>query len=139
MRTLVLLFASSLALTSAQAEEMAKQGEESSTIYEVMMSSSPDGGEWAGIRRIDSGDARFDKMGVRCTQHGFETGKCTLSDNLGDEIFTTFEPRVFHYTGGTGDNAGISGEGEWRCEHPNSPDETVTLAICTQKSRWKLP
>lgn len=137
MRSSVLLFASSLALTSAQADEMAKQGEESSTIYEVL--SSPDGGEWAGIRRIDSGDARFDKMGVRCTQHGFETGNCTLGDNLGDEIFTTFEPRVFHYTGGTGDYAGISGESEYRCEHLNSLDATIALAICTQKSRWKLP
>ena len=139
MRSSVLLFASSLALASAQADEMAKQGEESSTIYYVILSSTPDAVEWAGIRRIDSGDARFDKMGVRCTARGFESGKCTLSDSLGDEIFTVFEPRRFHYAGGTGDYAGISGEGEWRCEHPSSPDPNVALIICTQKSSWKLP
>jgi hypothetical protein len=135
----VLLFASSLALTSAQAGEMVKQGEESSTIYYVMLSSSPDGVEWAGIRRIDSGDAMFDKMGVRCTEHGVATGKCTLSNDLGDEIFTTFEPRRFHYSGGTGDYAGISGEGEYTCEHLASPDSATAFEICTQKSSWKLP
>ena len=58
MRSSVLLFASSLALASAQADEMAKEGVESSTIYYVMLSSSGDSVEWAGIRRIDSGDAR---------------------------------------------------------------------------------
>ena len=78
-------------------------------------------------------------MGVRCTEHGFERGNCTLSDDLGDEIFTTYEPRVFHYAGGTGDYAGISGEGEWRCIHPNSPDSSTAFSICTQKSTWKLP
>lgn len=135
MRPSVLLFVSSLALTSAQADEMAKQGEESSTIYYVMLSHSPDVVEWAGIRRTDGGDAKFDKMGVRCTLHGFETGKCTLSDEFGDEIFTTTEPGVFHYVGGTGDYAGISGEGEWHCTHPNSPDADIELAICTQKSK----
>ena len=43
MRSSVLLFASLLALTSAQADEMAKQGEESSTVYYVMLSRSPEG------------------------------------------------------------------------------------------------
>ena len=138
MRTLVLLFASSLALASAQAGEMAKQGEESSTIYYVMLSYSPDVVEWAGIRRIERGDAMFDKMGVRCTQHGSEA-KCTLSDSLGDEIFTISEPGRFHYAGGTGDYAGISGEGTWSCIHPASPDSGTELGICTQKSSWKLP
>ena len=138
MRALVLLIASSLALASAQAGEMAKQGEESSTIYYVMLSYSPDVVEWAGIRSVDSGDAKFDKMGVRCTQHGSE-GKCTLSDSLGDEIFTISEPGRFHYAGGTGDYAGISGDGTWSCIHPNSPDASTELGICTQKSNWKLP
>jgi hypothetical protein len=139
MRTLVLLFASSLALASAQGGEMAKQGEETSTIYYVMLSLSPDKTEWGGIRRIDSGDAMFDKMGVRCTQTGVETGKCTLSNDLGDEIFTISEPGRFHYAGGTGDYAGISGEGTWSCIHPASPDSATAFAICTQKSSWKLP
>ena len=87
MRPSVLLFVSSLALTSAQADERPKQGEESSTIYYVMLSHSPDVVEWAGIRRTDGGDAKFDKMGVRCTLHGFETGKCTLSDEFGRRDF----------------------------------------------------
>jgi hypothetical protein len=139
MRSSILLFASSLTLASAQADEMAKQGEESSTVYYVMLPSGAFGAEWAGIRPIESGDARFDKMGVRCTEHGFESGKCTFSDSLGDEIFTTVEPGRFHYAGGTGDYTGISGEGEWRCDHPSSPDANVGLLICTQKSNWKLP
>ena len=124
---------------SAQAGEMAKQGEKSSTTYYVMLSYSPDKTEWAGIGRIDSGDAMFDKMGVRCTETGGETGKCTLSNDLGDEIFATFEPGRFHYSGGTGDYAGISGEGEYTCEHPASPDSATAFEICAQESSWKLP
>src|SRR5579863_4810068 len=41
--------------------------------YYVMLSHSPDTVEWAGIRRIDTGDAMFDKMGVRCTQHASDS------------------------------------------------------------------
>jgi hypothetical protein len=48
MRALVLLFASSLCLASAQAGEMPKQGDESSTNYFVGL---PGTGEMVGVKR----------------------------------------------------------------------------------------
>jgi hypothetical protein len=66
MRALVLSFASSLAITSAHAGEMAKEGNDSSTIYYVTIAPN----EYAGIKRTDSGDEMFDRMSVRSTDHG---------------------------------------------------------------------
>jgi hypothetical protein len=138
MRSSVLLFAASLALTSAEAGEAAKQGEENATAYYVAIPDSGSTVQWVGIRRSDSGDPMFDKMGVNSTDLGGH-GTEVQMDPSGDQIFVTWGPSEFHYTGGTGKFAGISGEGTWSCTHPRSPDAGIELAICTQKSSWKLP
>jgi hypothetical protein len=133
---LVLLFASSLALASAQAGEMPKQGDESSTNYFVGL---PGTGEMVGIKRTDNGDAMFDKMGVRTTDSGGR-GETVLIDAEGDQIFATWEDGLgtFHYVRGTGKYAGISGEGTWTCESVR-PLGSESLRICQNKSSWKLP
>jgi hypothetical protein len=142
MRRSVLLFASSLAITSADAGEMAKQGEESSTIYFVMTSIEPYRTEWTGIRRTDNGDATFDKMGVLATDLDGH-GDSVMIDAEGDQIFTAWElgvspyAGVFHYVRGTGKYLGISGEGTWTCIQLRAPGGNQ-LAICPQKSGWKL-
>jgi hypothetical protein len=135
MRTLALLFATSLALASAQAGEMAKQGEESSTTYFVGL---PGTGEMVGIKRSDNGDAMFDKMGVRVTESG-DRRETVLIDAEGDQIFEAFESEgTFRYVRGTGKYAGISGEGTWTCDsiRPLGPEP---LRICQNKSSWRLP
>ena len=135
MRALVLLFASSLALASAQAGEMAKQGDASSTLYLVGL---PMTGIIVGIMRSNNGDAMFDKMGIRVTESG-DRRETVLIDAEGDQIFETFEiSGTFRYVRGTGKYAGISGEGTWICEsiRPEGPEP---LRICQNKSNWKLP
>jgi hypothetical protein len=87
MRTLVLLFASSLALVSAQAGEIAKQGDDLSTIYFVEIATD----ESAGIKRTNNGDAMFDSMAVRSTAHGGLHGDLVMIDADGDQIFATWE------------------------------------------------
>jgi dienelactone hydrolase len=134
MRALVLLFASSLALASAQAGEMAKQGDESSTLYLVGL---PGTGEMVGIKRTDNGDEMFDKMGVRITESG-DHRETVLIDAEGDQVFITFESDgTFRYVRGTGQYAGISGAGTWTCDsiRPVGPE---SLRICENKSKWKL-
>jgi hypothetical protein len=137
MRALVLLFASSFALASAQAGEMAKQGSDSTTVYWVEIPAGAGPREWAGIIRTESGDTMFDKLGVLSTDLGGH-GRSTIIDPQGDEVFVTWEMGTFHYVGGTGKYSGISGEATWSCTHPRSPDGRI-LSICQQKSSWKLP
>jgi hypothetical protein len=143
MRALVLLFASSLALTSAQAGETAKQGSDSTTTYFVEIPTSGGHLEWVGIIRTESGDAMFDKMGVHSTDLGGDGflgghGKSTIIDSYGDKVFTTWAEGASHYVGGTGKYAGISGEGVWSCIHRVAPDGWA-VDICQGKSSWKLP
>jgi hypothetical protein len=133
MRALALLFASSLAAASAQAGEMPKQGDESSTLYLVTL---PGTGEMAGIKRTDNGEAMFDKMGVLTSLSREET---TLIDADGDQIFETYDHSgAFRYVRGTGKYSGISGEGRWDCETVR-PAGSETLRICQNKGSWKLP
>jgi hypothetical protein len=135
MRAWVFLFASSLALTSAQAGETAKQGDESSTLYLVGL---PGTGEMVGIKRTDNGDAMFDRMGVRTTESG-DRRETVLIDEEGDQVFSTFASGgTFRYVRGTGKYAGISGEGTFTCDsvRPLGPE---SLLICENKSSWKLP
>jgi hypothetical protein len=144
MRALVLLFASSLALASAHAGEMAKQGSDSSTIYYVTIAPN----EYAGVKRTDSADAMFDRMAVRSTHHGGGHGDVVMMDADGDQIFATWEfsgPAddgrelgVWHWARGTGKYAGISGEGVWTCNLLRTPDGTE-MSICPHKISWKLP
>ena len=54
MRSSVLLLAASLAPTSAEAGEAAKQGEENGTAYYVAIPDSGSTVHWVGIRRSDS-------------------------------------------------------------------------------------
>ena len=138
MRISVLLFASSLTLTSTQAGEMAKQGENNSTSYYVAIPDSGSPVQWVGIQRSDSGDPMFDFMGVNSTDLGGH-GTEVQMDPSGYQIFVTWgRSGEFHYTGGTGKFAGISGEGTWSCTHPRSPDGRE-LSVCHNKSSWKLP
>ena len=134
MRALLFLFASSLALASAQAGELTKQGEESSTLYMVGL---PGTGEMVGIKRTDNGDAMFDKMGVRTTESG-DRRETVLIDDDGDQIFSTFELGTFRYVRRTGKYAGISGEGTFTCDRVRALG-SESLVICRNKSRWKLP
>jgi hypothetical protein len=135
MRAPVFLFAFSLALVSAQAGEMAKKGDESSTIYFVGL---PGTGEMVGIKRTDNGDAMFDRMGVRTTESG-DRRETVLIDDEGDQIFATFdESGTFQYVRGTGKYAGISGEGTWSCDSVRSFG-SETFWICQNKSSWTLP
>ena len=143
MRAWVFLFASSLALTSAQAGETAKQGSDSTTTYFVEIPTSGGHLEWVGIIRTESGDAMFDKLGVHSAELGGDGnplfhGHSTIIDPQGDMVFTTWAQGTLQYVGGTGKYAGISGEGTWGCAHPRSPDGRQ-LGICQQKSSWKLP
>jgi hypothetical protein len=131
---LLRLFASSLALASAQAGETAKQGQESSTTYLVTL---PGTGEIVGIKRADNGDAMFDKMGVRITESG-DRRETVLIDAEGDRIFETFDCDTFHYVRRTGKYAGISGEGTWTCETVRSLGPEP-LRICKNEASWKLP
>ena len=137
MRSSVLLFASSLTLGSAQADEIAKQGEENSTTYYVAIPDSGSPVQWVGIQRSDSGNLMFDLMGVNSIDLGGH-GTEVHMDPSGDQIFVTWGPSEFHYVGGTGKFAGISGEGTWSCTHPRSPDGRV-LGVCHNKASWKLP
>ena len=134
MRALVLSFASSLAITSAHAGEMAKEGNDSSTIYYVTIAPN----EYAGIKRTDSGDEKFDRMSVRSTDHGGHHGDLVMMDADGDQIFATWDPGVWHWVRGTGKYNGISGEGVWTCSQLRSPDGTG-MSICPHKMSWKLP
>jgi len=137
MRRLVLLFASSLAIASAAAGEMAKQGNDSSTIYYVQIAVN----EYAGVKRTDNGDEMFDRMAVRSTYRGGNRGDVVMMDADGDQIFATWEGGElgpWHWVRGTGKYDGISGEGVWNCSHLLSPDGTG-MAICPHKMSWKLP
>ena len=137
MRASILLFASSLALASAQAGELVKQGSDSTTTYSVEVSTSEGQTEWYGIIRTESGDAMFDRLGIHTTDFGHR-GKATIIDSHGDKIFTTYEGGASHYVGGTGKYAGISGEGTQTCSPLTAPD-TGVLGICQGTSSWKLP
>jgi hypothetical protein len=134
MRALVLSFASSLAITSAHAGEMAKEGNDSSTIYYVTIAPN----EYAGIKRTDSGDEMFDRMSVRSTDHGGHHGDLVMMDADGDQIFATWELGVWRWVRGTGKYNGISGEGVWTCSLLRTPDGTG-MSICPHKMSWKLP
>ena len=139
MRRLVLLFASSLALTSAQSGEMAKQGNDSSTIYYVQIAVN----EYAGVKRTDNGDEMFDRMAVRSTYRGGNRGDVVMMDADGDKIFATSEDSggeqgPWHWVRGTGKYDGITGEGVWNCSGLPSPDGTG-MFICPHKMSWKRP
>ena len=136
MRALVLSFASLLAITSAHAGEMAKEGNDSSTIYYVTIAPN----EYAGIKRTDSGDEMFDRMTVRSHYRGDGHGDLVMMDAVGDEIFATWEGHggVRHWVRGTGKYDGISGEGVWTCSLLRTPDGTG-MSICPHKMSWKLP
>jgi hypothetical protein len=139
MRRLVLLLASSLAIASADAGEMAKQGNDSSTVYYVEIAPN----EYAGIKRTDNGDAMFDRMAIRSPYRGGSRGDLVMIDADGDEIFATWEASggelgPWHWVRGTGKYDGISGEGVWNCSHLLSPDGTG-MSICQHKMSWKLP
>jgi hypothetical protein len=135
MRELVLSFASLLAITSAHAGEMAKEGNDSSTIYYATIAPN----EYAGIKRTDSGDEMFDRMAVRSTDHGGHHGDLVMMDADGDQIFATWELGVWRWVRGTGKYNGISGEGVWTCSLLRTPDGTGMLSICPHKMSWKLP
>ena len=139
MRRLVLLLASSLAIASADAGEMAKQGNDSSTVYYVEIAPN----EYAGIKRTDNGDAMFDRMAIRSTYRGGSRGDLVMIDADGDKIFATWEAfrgelGPWHWVRGTGKYDGISGEGVWSCSPLVSPDGTG-MFICPQKMSWKRP
>jgi hypothetical protein len=148
MRRLVLLLASSLAIASAAAGEMAKQGNDSSTIYYVQIAVN----EYAGIKRTDNGDEMFDRMAVRSTYRGGSHGDVVMMDADGDQIFATWELEVtsacvagagtcggpWHWVRGTGKYDGISGEGVWTCSVLRASDGTE-MSICPHKMSWKLP
>ena len=137
MRRLVLLFASSLALTSAQSGEMAKQGNDSSTIYYVQIAVN----EYAGVKRTDNGDEMFDRMAVRSTYRGGNRGDVVMMDADGDQIFATWEGGElgpWHWVRGTGKYDGISGEGVWTCSVLRASDYTE-MSICPHKMSWKRP
>ena len=137
MRRLVLLLASSLAIATAAAGEMAKQGNDSSTIYYVQIAVN----EYAGVKRTDNGDEMFDRMAVRSTYRGGNRGDVVMMDADGDQIFATWEGGElgpWHWVRGTGKYDGISGEGVWSCSPLVSPDGTG-MFICPQKMSWKRP
>ena len=137
MRRLVLLFASSLAIASADAGEMAKQGNDSSTIYYVQIAVN----EYAGVKRTDNGDEMFDRMAVRSTYRGGNRGDVVMMDADGDQIFATWEGGElgpWHWVRGTGKYDGISGEGVWTCSVLRASDGTE-MSICPHKMSWKLP
>ena len=143
MRRLVLLFASSLAIASADAGEMAKQGNDSSTIYYVQIAVN----EYAGVKRTDNGDEMFDRMAVRSTYRGGNRGDVVMMDADGDQIFATWEFEAtpiapyggpWHWVRGTGKYDGISGEGVWTCSVLRASDGTE-MSICPHKMSWKRP
>ena len=143
MRRLVLLFASSLAIASADAGEMAKQGNDSSTIYYVQIAVN----EYAGVKRTDNGDEMFDRMAARSTYRGGSHGDVVMMDADGDQIFATWELEVtpsathggpWHWVRGTGKYDGISGEGVWTCSVLRASDYTE-MSICPHKMSWKRP
>ena len=139
MRRLVLWFVSSLTIASADAGEMAKQGNDSSTVYYVQIAPN----EYAGIKRTDNGDAMFDRMAIRSTYRGGSRGDLVMIDADGDEIFATWEASggergPWHWVRGTGKYDGISGEGVWSCSQLLSPDGTG-MFICPHKMSWKRP
>jgi hypothetical protein len=143
MNALVFLIASSLAIASADAGEMAKQGNDSSTVYYVQIAVN----EYAGIKRTDNGDAMFDRMAVRSTYRGGNRGDVVMMDADGDQIFATWELEVtpsathggpWRWVRGTGKYDGISGEGVWTCSVLRASDYTE-MSICPHKMSWKLP
>jgi hypothetical protein len=96
----------------------------------------------------------FNLFGARCV--GMEEGPdpskftghgtCTYTDTDGDNIFTPFSATggchgTLELAGGTGNFAGITGNGEWRRIEPMpiKSDDKRGRVVVSLKIYWKLP
>ena len=158
MRTVAFLFASYFVLSTAQAAELPKQGEDSYTtdyiVTSMKMTKFGDRAvtqiEFAGISHNDNGGEMFDKLGARCvgfSENGVGHGDCVDVDKDGDQIFTTYEvpegsgkpgTGVHQYVGGTGKYTGITGQADLTTIPVKSSDGTLMFVV-PHKASWKLP
>jgi hypothetical protein len=150
-----------LAPLSAQAAEMAKQGEDSyTTTYIVSASKTLKLGDrtittlqFGGITRNDKGTGMFNNMGTEClgTRESLGTevtsrGACVDMDQDGDQVFTTYEAKgssgaptagTHVFVGGTGKYSGISGKADYTVQGVKAPEGT-TMFIVPHKATWIL-